>query len=82
MPIYKVPMNTSRYEAVFQGATQPLMARESTPEADCHEPFLDIRKFSGIFSSSFSLLLGKMLISRKREKNAGLAGDKRVMSIV
>jgi hypothetical protein len=58
------------------------MARESTPEADRYEPFLEVRWFSGIFSSSFSLLMSTMLISRKQEKTAGLAGDERVMSIV
>jgi len=58
------------------------MARESTPEADCYEPFLEIRWFSGIFSSSFSLIMSKMLIYRKQEKTAGLADDERVMSIV
>jgi len=45
------------------------MVRESTPEADGYEPILEIRWFSGIFSSSFSLLMSKVLIYRKQEKN-------------
>jgi len=58
------------------------MVRESTPEADGYEPILEIRWFSGIFSSSFSLLSSKVPIYRKQKKTAGRAGDERVMSIV